>query len=283
VTAGGAGPDWRALAAAAPATALLSGTTLQWASPGLAEFVLADPSTLVGTDALDLVLAADRARVRAALAAVLRRPGERSGPLRLRTAARPEVRLEVLTRTRAGDHLVVAVWDVSHRLAAERELGHRASHDVLTGLPDRALLADRWERSRARTQDDPALRTFVLLCDVDGLKQVNDRLGHRAGDDLLVAVARRLAAEVRPSDTVARVGGDEFVVLVEAVPATHVEALAQRLRRSVSPVQAGARVRLSVGWVADDPSRARAAVLAEADARMYEDKRAHRGLRGGSR
>lgn len=273
----GAGPDWRGLAAAAPATALLAGTTVQWASPGLAEFVLVDPSTLVGTDALDLVLPADRPRALAALTAA-RRPGQRFGPLRLRPAARPEVRLELVARAQAGDHVVVAAWDVSHRLAVERELGHRASHDTLTGLPNRTLLADRWERSRARVQADPALRTFVLLCDVDGLKEVNDRLGHGAGDALLVEVARRLAAEVRPSDTVARLGGDEFVVLVDAVPSAHVETLARRLRGSVAAVQSGVHVRLSVGWAADDLTRTREAVLAEADARMYEDKRAHRTI-----
>jgi diguanylate cyclase (GGDEF)-like protein len=269
------------LAAAAPATAVLSGTTVQWASPAVGELVLADPRALIGTDALDLVLSADRERARTALGAV-HRPGERLGPLRLRPAARPELRLEVVARVRAASHLVVAAWDVSHRLAAERELRHRASHDTLTGLPNRALLADRWERSRARVQADPALRTFVLLCDVDGLKEVNDGLGHRAGDALLVEVARRLAAEVRPSDTVARLGGDEFVVLVDAVPSGHVETLARRLRHSVAAVQSGVHVRLSVGWAAEDLTRPTDAVLAEADARMYEDKRAGRPVRPGS-
>nr|WP_281373160.1 GGDEF domain-containing protein [Kineococcus aurantiacus] len=158
---------------------------------------------------------------------------------------------------------------------------HRAAHDVLTGLPNRALLADRWERSRARARTDPGLRTFVLLCDVDGLKEVNDGYGHRAGDALLVQVAHRLAAEVRPGDTVARLGGDEFVVLVDAVPAAHVEDLARRLRRTLLQAQEGVRARLSVGWAADDRTRTTEAVLAEADERMYEDKRAHRGVSDG--
>ncbi|ABS05500.1 diguanylate cyclase domain-containing protein [Kineococcus radiotolerans] len=267
MTPRGASPDWRALAAAAPATALLSGTSVQWASPGLGELVLADPSALVGTDALDLVLAADRERARAALAAALRRPGERPGPLRLRPAARPEVRLEVLARTRGGNHLVVAAWDVSHRLAGERAPGPRDGRDAPAGPLDRTALEGRWERSRTRARADPALRTFVLRCGVEG--------PGGAGDAVLVEVARRLAAEVRAGDTVARLGGGEFVVLVEAVPATHVQALAERLRRSVGAVQAGVHVGLSVGWVADDPSLTRDAVLAEAHA--------HRTLRGGSR
>jgi diguanylate cyclase (GGDEF)-like protein len=290
VTPRGTSPDWRALAAAAPATALLAGTTLQWASPGLGELVGAEPSALVGTDALDLVLAADRARVRAALGAALSRPGERSGPLRLRLAARPAVRLEVLARTRGGSHLVVAAWDVSHRLAAEREPGHRAGHDTLTGLPDRALLAERWERSRVRARADPARRTFVLRCDVEGLGGSggpggpgDDGPGRRARDAVLVEVARRLAAEVRPGDTVARLDGGEFVVLVEAVPATDVRALAHRLRDTASAVRTGVRVHLSVGWVADDPSRPPDAVLASADALRVADERARRPVGDGPR
>ena len=291
MTPRGTSPDWRALAVAAPATALLAGTTLQWASPGLGELVGAEPSALVGTDALDLVLAADRDRVRAALGAALSRPGERSGPLRLRLAARPAVRLEVLARTRGGSHLVVAAWDVSHRLAAEREPGHRAGHDALTGLPDRAVLAERWERSRVRARADPARRTFVLRCDVEGLEGLGDPggddvdggRGRRARDAVLVEVARRLAAEVRPGDTVARLGGDEFVVLVEAVPATDVRALAHRLRDSASAVRTGVRVRLSVGWVADNPSRPPDAVLASADALRDADERARPPVGDGSR
>jgi diguanylate cyclase (GGDEF)-like protein len=270
--------DWQQLAAGAPATVLLSGTTVLWASADVERFVGCPASDLVGVDVLELLRPADRDRARAALTRALRQPGGRLGPLRVRPVGRPHQRLEVVARAQAGDHVVVAAWDVSERVAAERELGHRAGHDVLTGLPNRALLADRWERSRARVQTDRDLRTFVLLCDVDGLKEVNDEFGHGAGDALIVEVARRLAAEVRPSDTVARLGGDEFVVLVDAVPAAHVEKLARRLRRSATEIRAGARVRLSVGWAADDLSRSTDAVLAEADARMYEDKRANRHL-----
>ncbi|WP_432512216.1 GGDEF domain-containing protein [Kineococcus sp. SYSU DK001] len=271
-----AGADWRALAAHAPATVLLSGSTVLWASPDVARFVAVAPADLVGTDVLDLVVERDRDRAARALARAASRPGERLGPVRVRPRARPDLRVEVVARSRAADHVVLAVWDVTERLAAQRELGHRARHDALTGLPNRALLADRWERARARARTGTGLRTFVLLCDVDGLKEVNDAFGHRVGDALIVDVARRLAAEVRPGDTVARLGGDEFVVLVDSVPAGHVEALARRLRRSVLEVAEGVRTGLSVGWAADDPGRSTDAVLAEADARMYEDKRAHR-------
>ncbi|NAZ77087.1 diguanylate cyclase, partial [Kineococcus sp. T13] len=275
----GAGPDWRALAARAPATLLLSGSTVLWASDAVGELVGAETAALAGTDALELVLAADRARARTALHEALRRPGSRLGPLRLRPAARPDALVEVEARTRSGVHLVVAGWDVAQRLAAQSALAERAGHDRLTGLPNRSLLADRWQAARRRAHADPRLRTFVLVCDLDGLKEVNDERGHRVGDALLVRAARRLAAEVRPGDTVARLGGDEFVVLVEGVPAEHVEALARRLRSRVGRA-AGVPVRMSVGWAADDRTRPAEAVLAEADARMYEDKRARRRASG---
>ena len=273
-------PDWRSLAAQAPATALLSGTTLLWASEAARVLLDVDPGRLAGLDVLDLVTEGDRDRTRRALELARRTPGTSHGPFLVRLRARPATRLEVVSRARSGQHLVVAAWDVTERQERERVLGHRAGHDPLTGLPNRALLADRWERARSREPTGGRLRTFVLLCDVDGLKEVNDELGHRAGDALLVAVAHRLAAEVRPGDTVARLGGDEFVVLLEGVPAEHVQSLAERLRRTVSTVPLRTPVRLSVGWAADDPQRATEAVLGDADARMYADKRSAQTGRG---
>lgn len=275
---GADGRDWQAIASAAPATVLLSGTTVLWASAEAGNLVLADPSALVGRDVLSLLVGVDRPRARHALAEALRRPGDRLGPLRVRPLARPSLRLEVSARAQAGDHLVVVAWDVSARVRTERDLGHRAGHDALTGLPGRALLADRWARSRERVRTDPGLRTFVLLCHLDGLgatgaAQTGDA---QTGDAQVVEVARRLTAEVRPGDTVARLGGEAFVVLVDAVPLAHVEALARRLRRRVGRSGEGGRGRLSVGWAADDPSRSTQEVLARADARRQQDGHAHR-------
>nr|WP_276610584.1 GGDEF domain-containing protein [Kineococcus siccus] len=181
-----------------------------------------------------------------------------------------------LSATRTGE-VAVAAWDVTERLARERALTHRATHDGLTGLPNRALLADRWQSARERARQTGGT-SFLLVCDVDGLKDVNDLRGHGAGDDVLVQAAKALTREVRPSDTVARLGGDEFVLLVENVPADHVARLCDRLRRNVLPAGGapGRPVRLSVGWAADDLGRPEEAVLAEADARMYEDKRGAR-------
>ncbi|HEY4970750.1 MAG TPA: diguanylate cyclase, partial [Steroidobacteraceae bacterium] len=96
--------------------------------------------------------------------------------------------------------------------AANQQLRHLATHDALTGLPNRILLDDRLQQAIAHADRDG--RSFALLvCDLDRFKLINDSLGHRAGDELLQEVARRLTAVVRPSDTVARFGGDEFVLI----------------------------------------------------------------------
>ncbi|NAZ86238.1 GGDEF domain-containing protein, partial [Kineococcus indalonis] len=278
---GGGSTDWRALAERGPATAVLSGTVVTWASATACALVGVAPGRLAGRDALELLRSADRSRARRALEVVRRRPEAARTPLRVRLSSSRSRRLEVSVQPLGGGRLLVAAWDVTARARRERELRHRAGHDGLTGLPNRALLADRWESSRARARPGapgaPGRGAFVLVCDVDGLKEVNDVHGHAAGDRVLQEVARALSAHVRPGDTVARTGGDEFVVLVEQARAEDVERLADRLREGAAP---GAGARLSVGWAADSPSRSPSSVLAEADARMYADKRAARSVRG---
>ena len=103
--------------------------------------------------------------------------------------------------------------DITQRKAAEDRLQHDAFHDSLTGLPNRALLLDRLGQAIARTKRRPDSRFGVLFLDIDGFKLVNDSLGHQIGDQLLIAISRRLESCVREGDTVARVGGDEFIIL----------------------------------------------------------------------
>jgi diguanylate cyclase (GGDEF)-like protein len=110
------------------------------------------------------------------------------------------------------------------------ELSHLALHDTLTGLPNRALVLDRAEQMLARVARQPGVLAGALFVDIDGFKHVNDRLGHAAGDSLLVTVGERLAGAVRGEDTVGRLGGDEFVVLVETPnPEAALDILAERL------------------------------------------------------
>ena len=104
--------------------------------------------------------------------------------------------------------------DITDVVLAEEQLSHGALHDPLTGLPNRALLLDRLEAALARSSRERR-EIAILFCDLDGFKQVNDAAGHAAGDAVLVQAATRLGAVVREGDTVARVGGDEFVLVVE--------------------------------------------------------------------
>jgi diguanylate cyclase (GGDEF)-like protein len=113
-----------------------------------------------------------------------------------------------------------------------QELAHMALHDTLTGLPNRALVLDRTEQLLVRAARRPGMAVGALFIDIDGFKQVNDSLGHAAGDRLLVTVAERLQGAVRKQDTVGRLGGDEFIVLGElTVDGVTIDGLAGRLTR----------------------------------------------------
>src|SRR3712207_4363496 len=111
---------------------------------------------------------------------------------------------------------VVTFKDITERKALEEQLHHQAFHDPLTGLPNRALFMDRLKHASSRAKRRGS-KVAVLFMDLDNFKVINDSLGHKAGDQLLKAVAERLKAHLRPEDTAARLGGDEFTILVEDV------------------------------------------------------------------
>ena len=149
---------------------------------------------------------------------------------------------------------VLICTDLTQRRVDEARIRHMAHHDALTGLPNRVLFGERLSAALAALATDPAVATgFALLClDLDRFKEVNDSLGHAAGDGLLQAVAGRLAAGLSPDDIVARVGGDEFVVLHPTTLAGESAGdLAERLIAELSvPYVIGARhvtVGVSVG------------------------------------
>ena len=159
---------------------------------------------------------------------------------------------------------------------------HQALHDSLTGLPNRTLILDRVEQmlARARRRD---IESAALFIDLDGFKQVNDTLGHDAGDRLLRSVAARLSATLREADTIARIGGDEFVVLVEGgSPTGSPEFVAERLLEvlrepfEIDDAPRGTlRITASIG-IAYGATSPAGDLLRDADIALYEAKTAGR-------
>jgi diguanylate cyclase (GGDEF)-like protein/PAS domain S-box-containing protein len=166
--------------------------------------------------------------------------------------------------------------DITERKEFEQRLAHQATHDPLTGLPNRTLLVDRLHMAMARGGRTGRI-TGVLFLDLDNFKVVNDSLGHSAGDTLLVEVARRVQAAVRPGATVARFGGDEFVVLCEELErAEEALEIARRIEEAIAePVSIDdteVTVTASIGVATSEDSHVAEAIVRDADAAMYEAK-----------
>jgi diguanylate cyclase (GGDEF)-like protein/PAS domain S-box-containing protein len=179
-------------------------------------------------------------------------------------------------------HVVANVMGSAiERSAREAAAVHRALHDPLTGLPNRDLFADRLALTLARARRGGALPA-VLIADLDQFKLINDSLGHQAGDELLCAVAPRLAAAVRETDTVARFGGDEFVVLCDGVTSEeHALELAKRLAADLDePLEVGGAavyVTASFGVAYASADSDAEGLLRDADAALYRAKARGRG------
>jgi diguanylate cyclase (GGDEF)-like protein/PAS domain S-box-containing protein len=180
--------------------------------------------------------------------------------------------------------VVLNTRDVTERVELEEELTRQAFHDSLTGLPNRALFRDRLDQALARSaRSDEAVS--VLLVDLDGFKQVNDTLGHDAGDQLLQQVAQRFEHAIRPGDTVARFGGDEFALLLEGATESAAVVVADRLLTSLSePVSIAGRdlaLGASIGVVIHpggaDKGEESEDLIRHADVAMYAAKEAGRG------
>ncbi len=180
-------------------------------------------------------------------------------------------------------YFVASVRDVTREKALIAQLSHQAMHDQLTGLANRALFEDRLLQAHARAARRGDWNAVMLL-DLDDFKVVNDTLGHRVGDELLVAVARLLEQVTRSSDTLCRLGGDEFLYLAEQIssPAQAEEVAKRLLGVFAAPiVLAGVsrEQRASVGAVVvfGQTSRDSTQLIHEADLAMYEAKRQGKG------
>jgi diguanylate cyclase (GGDEF)-like protein/PAS domain S-box-containing protein len=178
---------------------------------------------------------------------------------------------------------VLAVADVHERVAAEREIEHLAMHDPLTDLPNRRLLLDRLTHALARCRRQGTV-VGVLQCDLDRFKEVNDTHGYAHGDQLLETVAQRLRTLVREGDTVARVGGDEFLIVLEGlVDPADAARIAERVRGTIAEphvlanceVQVSASIGVAIGAGGVDSAEA---LLNRADDAMYAAKGKGRDL-----
>jgi diguanylate cyclase (GGDEF)-like protein len=165
----------------------------------------------------------------------------------------------------------------------EERIRHDSLHDALTGLPNRTLLLERLKRA-IDAADAEGRRIALFFLDVDHLKVINDSLGHHAGDELLRAIGPRLAGVLRPSDTVARFGGDEFAVLCDSIEdQSQALRVAERLVRAFAkPFDVSGEPRfcsVSVGVVVSDPEGTRGPdeLLSDADAALYRAKERGRG------
>jgi diguanylate cyclase (GGDEF)-like protein/PAS domain S-box-containing protein len=176
--------------------------------------------------------------------------------------------------------VVLNARDITERVQLEEELTRQAFHDGLTGLANRALFRDRLDQALARAERSGA-PLAVLLIDLDGFKQVNDTLGHDAGDWLLQQVAERFAEASRPGDTLARLGGDEFALLLEDAAERVAIAVARRLLDRLSdPMSvAGHEMTLgaSIGIVAHNGPGLSEDLIRHADVAMYAAKESGRG------
>ncbi len=174
-------------------------------------------------------------------------------------------------------YIIFQIQDITERKVLGERLRHRAFHDPLTELPNRQLFIDRLAQAHRRAGRRSSSKIAVLFMDVDGFKVVNDSLGHRAGDLLLVVVSQRLRRCLRPEDTLARFGGDEFVVLLENVSGPEqalrvAERIAEELKRPFAvdgrELFVSVSVGIAVGAALGDPED----LVRDADTAMYRAK-----------
>jgi diguanylate cyclase (GGDEF)-like protein/PAS domain S-box-containing protein len=260
--------------------------TYRYASPASAAITGYEPQELIGTLPCERIAEEDRDAVVAYGEQLMGQDEPATITYRLRRKDGELRWLETIARAVSDEagvrELVSVTRDVSERKQAELELSHAALHDALTGLPNRALFLDRLGLALRRTERRSG-SVAVLFCDLDRFKIVNDSLGHDAGDRLLIDVARRIGAALRPADTVARFGGDEFTILCEDI-AGEIEAatIAQRIvdvfREPFALEDGEVFLATSLGIAIARGADDRAAdLIRDADAAMYRAKERGKG------
>jgi diguanylate cyclase (GGDEF)-like protein/PAS domain S-box-containing protein len=256
---------------------------LRFASPASQRTFAIHPDELLGRNLLDLWADGERERVASFLAEVAASRGRTVGPVEaaVETGNRRST-LECVGSNLTDDPAIAGLAlnfrDVSERKTLEEQLRKLAFHDPLTLLANRSLFWNRVEHALALAQRTQ-LRVAVMFLDLDNFKNINDSLGHDAGDRLLQAAAQRLVKSTRPSDTVARLGGDEFAILLEGIGSdTDAERIAmpigaafnQPLLLDGREVDASASIGVACSRPGDDAEQ----LLRNADIAMYTAKAA---------
>ncbi len=259
---------------------------LRFASPAAERTFAFRPDDLVGRNLLDLWIDADRERLAAFLAEVAATRGRAVGPVEVQVSSGTQrftlesVGSNLLDDPAVGG-LALNFRDVSERKVLEEQLRQLAFHDPLTLLANRSLFRNRVDHALNLAQRT-GQQIAVMFLDLDDFKNVNDSLGHDAGDRLLQAAAQRLVQRTRSVDTVARLGGDEFAILLEGVADwTDVERVARNITESFAEplLLDGAEVRIatSIGLTFSRPQDTTEELLRNADIAMYSAKSGGKG------
>ncbi len=234
---------------------------------------------------LDYLHPLDRDRFRASLDNVIeQRRGRLMQDFRLRTPDGHYLWFALKARPVVGSdgevvRLVGTLTDVTDFKTSEERLLHDAVHDNLTGLPNRQLFLDRFEAMLAFAKSDPALKPTVMVIDLDRFKQVNDSVGIAVGDSILLTLSRRLTRLLKPQDTLARLSGDQFaLILVSERDPARIIAFAETIRRALrAPITFNDReifLTASIGLALADSQTARTEeILKDAELAMYHAKR----------
>ena len=255
---------------------------IQFVSPSISRIVGYSPDELIGTELVELLHPDHVTGAMAMLVATAESEGGVTAPVEWRVRHREGrwLHVETVFNNLLGEPtvggIVLNTRDIGERKALEEQLTHQAFHDPLTGLANRVLFIDRVGHAlNLVSRNRHALA--VLFVDLDGFKNINDSLGHAAGDELLAIIARRLLTCVRTADTVARLGGDEFAFLIEdATDDNSATAVAERVAAAVrKPIVLDGKevvMTASIGIATADGEGSAADMLRDADMAMYVAK-----------